>query len=145
MDRLNGSDIDHLDHLVPVMFPPETHQSMMFLTDETVRRHAGMLKENKYIFASTQMSDSHASGWHCINESLQQINLKGAINATKNRHRVASLLSKLQVSEKEKELIFKHFGHGAKINENVYQAAAGSLQLQTTGQRLLQINNKVII
>ena len=38
---------------------------------------------------------------------------------------VASLLARLQ---------FKHFGHSENINKNEYQAAAGSMQLQTTGQ-----------
>ena len=66
--------------------------------------------------------------------------MKGAINATRNRHRVASLLGKLELSEHEKSLIFKHFGLSKFINENVYQAAAGSLQLQTTGKRLIEIH-----
>ena len=60
--------------------------------------------------------------------------MKGALNATRNRHRVASLLRKV------KPLIFKHFGHSKFINENVYQAAAGSVQLQTTGKRLMEIH-----
>ena len=68
--------------------------------------------------------------------------IKGAINATQNRHRVASLLSHLKLTEKEKELIYKHFGHSKNINENVYQAAAGSLQLATTAQKLQLINQR---
>ena len=128
------------DHLVPVMFPPETHEAMRYLTNEEIRRDAGVKEGNQYIFASTQNSNSHASGWHCINSILERLSLKGALNATKNRHRVASLLAKLQLSEKEKDLIFKHFGHSGKINQNIYQAAAGTMQMQTTGQRLLEIH-----
>ena len=37
-------------------------------------------------------------------------------------------------------MIFKHFGHFKFINENDYQAAAGSVQLQTTGKRLMDIH-----
>ena len=128
------------DHLVPVMFPPETHMAMKYLTDKEVRKNAGVNITNEYVFASTQQSTSHASGWHCINDILKRLDIKGAINATKNRHRVASLLSHLQLSEKEKELVFKHFGHSKEMNENVYQAAAGSLQVATTGQKLLEIH-----
>ena len=127
------------DHLVPVMFPPESLKAAKYLTDPEVRRLAGVLAGNHYIFASTQKSDGRASGWHCVNDILKRLSLKGAINATKNRHRVASILAKLQLSEKEKELVLKHFGHSERINENV--SAAGSLQLQTTGQRLLQIRD----
>ena len=129
------------NHLVPVMFPTETLSAMKYLVDPEVRWKAGVVTSNDYIFASTQRSDSHASGWHCINDILTRLSLKGAINATKNRHRVSSLLAKLELSDKEKELIYKHLGHSGKINENVYQAAAGSLQLQTTGKRLLQIQS----
>ena len=75
---------------------------MNFLTSEEVRRDAGVLETNKYIFASTQKSNSHASGWHCINTILERLSLKGAINATKNRHRVATLLGKLHLEEKER-------------------------------------------
>lgn len=57
----------------------------------------------------------------------------------KNRHRVASMLAKLQLSKKEQDLVFQHFGHSEHINK-VYQAPPGSMQLQTTEKRLLQIN-----
>ena len=129
------------DHLVPVIFPPESLSAMKFLTKEEVRKDAGVHPNNRYIFASTQNSESHASGWHCINDILKKLSLSGALNATKNRHRVASLLAKLKLSEKEKDLIYKHFGHSEKINQNVYQAPPGSQQLRHTGKRLLEINN----
>ena len=128
------------DHLVPIMFTSETIQAMKYLTDEQIRREAGVNEKNMYVFASTKQSTSHASGWHCINEILKRLNLKGALNATKNRHRVASMLAKLQLSKKEQELIFEHFCHSEHINKEVYQAPPGSMQLQTTGKRLLQIN-----
>ena len=130
------------NHLVPVFFPPVTHTAMKYLTDKEIRRNAGVLCTNEYIFASTQNSTSHASGWHSINSILERLQIKGAINATQNRHRVASLLSHLKLTEKEKELIYKHFGHSKNINENVYQAAAGSLQLATTVQKLQLINQR---
>ena len=55
---------------------------------------------------------------------------------------VASLLAKLQLIEKEKELIFKHFGRPENINKNKYQPAGGSLQLQTKGKRLQEIHQE---
>ena len=65
--------------------------------------------------------------------------LKGAINATRNKHRVASLLGKLKLSGHAKSLIFKYYGHSRFINENVHPAVAGSVQLQTIGKRLMEI------
>ena len=55
--------------------------------------------------------------------------MKGKINPTRNCHRVASLLAKLELTDKEKEMLFKHFGHSKEINETVYQACTGSMQL----------------
>ncbi|XP_065651886.1 uncharacterized protein LOC136079657 isoform X2 [Hydra vulgaris] len=127
------------DHTVPVLFPPECIKAMRYLTNKEVRKNAGIPDENQYIFASTQKSMSHASGWHCINEILIRLDKKGAINATQNRHRIATILAKLELSEKEKTLIYNHFGHSERINQNVYQAAPGSLQIKTTGKRLRDI------
>ena len=129
------------DHLVPVMFPVETLQAMRYLTNENVRREAGVLPTNNYVFPSLKKSGGHASGWHSINYILKKLCMKGVINATLNRHRVTSLLAKLQLSEKENELIFKHFGHSENMNKNKYQAAAGSLQLKTMGKRLQEIKS----
>ena len=122
------------DHLTPVIFPPELLSAMKFLTKEEVRKDANVHPNSQYIFASTQSSVSHASGWHCINDILKKLSLSGALNATKNRHRVASLLAKLKLSEQEKDLIYKHFGHSEKINQNVYQAPPGSQQVRNTGK-----------
>ena len=57
---------------------------------------------------------------------LTKEEVQKALNATKNRHRVASLLANLKLSEQEKDLIYKHFGHSEKINQIVYQASPGS-------------------
>ena len=45
--------------------------------------------------------------------------------------------------KKEKEMIYQHFGYSENLNQNVYQAPPGSLQLQTMGQWLLQIQNSL--
>ena len=127
------------DHLVPVIFPPESIKAMRFLTDQEVRENVGIPDSNPCIFASTQNSLSHASGWHGISHILLRLHKKCAVNATKNHHLVAKILAKLELSEREKTLIYNHFGHSERINQNLYQVAPGSLQLKTTGQQLLQI------
>ena len=129
------------DHLVPVLFLPETFNAMRYLTSPEVRRDAGVQGENIYVFASTQKSLGHADGWHCMNDILKRINWKGAINSTTNRHRVASILAKLELPEFDRQLIYKHFGHSEQINQTVYQALPGSLQLHNTGKHLMQINS----
>ena len=127
------------DHLVSILFPPEVQKAISYLTDKEVRRLAGVADKNPYLFSSMKNIMGYASGWHCINHILQKLNHKGAINATRNRHRIASILGKLQLSEKEKNLVFKHFGHSKRMNENRYQAANGLSQINTTGKRLNDI------
>ena len=127
------------DHLVPVFFPKETWKAMHFLCNETNRKQAGVSQKNKYIFASTRGSDSHITGWHCMNDILESLGMKGRINPTGNRHRVASLMARFDLSESEKDLIYQHFGHSKNMNLDVYQACPGSLQLKTTGKLLKQI------
>ena len=129
------------DHLVPVFFPRETWNAMHFLCDESNRRQAGVSEKNKYIFSSTRNSDTHVSGWHCVNDILVNLEMKGKINPTGNRHRVSSLLAKFDLSDAEKNLVFQHMGHSKHINEDVYQACPGSMQLAVTGQLLKQIKD----
>lgn len=74
-----------------------------------------------------------------MNDILVSLSLKGLINPTGNRHRVASLMAKFDLKESEKDLIYQHFGHSKHINIDVYQACPGSLQLKTTGNLLKQI------
>ena len=112
---------------------------MEFLVSDEVRKNAGVSDNNNYIFANTMNSTKYAMGWHCINEMLVKIDKKGALNATKNRHRVASLLARFNLSDRERELVFNHFGHSKEVNQAVYQAAAGSEQVNSTAKMLLKV------
>ena len=127
-------------HLVPVMFPPCCHKALQYLCNADVRENANVSRENKHLFPSVGQSTNHASGWHSINDMLVRISKKGSLNATKNRHRVASLLANLQLTEKEKDLIFKHFAHSKDVNEEIYQASAGTRQINSIGQMLLEVS-----
>ena len=112
--------------------------------DHEVRRNVNISEKNQYIFASTNKSENHVAGWHCINEMLTRAGIARSFNATQNRHRVATLLAQMSLNDKEKDLLFKHFGHSKHVNENVYQAAAGTMQVNTTGRMLLQVNYSLL-
>ena len=127
------------DHLVPVFFPPVTHAAMKYLTSGEIRSNAGVSPDNQYVFANVKKSDKYANGWHCLNEMSKKVFKEGSFNATQNRHRMASILAKLSLSEQEKDLIYQHFGHSERMNQNVYQEAADTQQLRTTGKMLLQV------
>ena len=103
------------DHLLPVFYTPETIKRMPFLTDKSNRLVPGVAVNNQYVFASIRGRAEHVIGWHYTNDILFGLLLKGKINATKNRHRVTSILAKLELSEKERDLVFKHFGHSMSL------------------------------
>ena len=67
--------------------------------------------------------------------------MKGIVNPTANRHRVSSIMAKFDLSDSEKNLVFQHFGHTMEMNQNVYQACPGSMQLKVTGELLKQIKD----
>lgn len=127
------------DHLVPVFFPPETHKAIGYLTSKEIRQNAGVNPNNLYIFANVQNSDKYVNGWHSLNEMLKKIFKVGSFNATQNRHRMASILAKFSLNQQEMDLIYDHFGHSERMNRNVYQAAAGTQQLRTTGRMLKEV------
>ena len=93
------------DHLVPVIFPAETFQAMQYLTNQEKRRDTGVEGGNMYVFASTQKVLAIPMAGNCMDDMLKRINLKGVINSTTNRHRVTSILSKLELPEFERQLI----------------------------------------
>ena len=97
------------NHLVSILFPPEVQKAISYLRNKGIRCLAGIANKNPYVFTSLKNSMGYASGWHCTNRILQKLNCKGAINATRNRHRIASILRKLELSEKEKNLVFRYF------------------------------------
>ena len=73
---------------------------MRYLINIEVRRNAGVHHENVYIFAITENSRGHASGWHSIDDIFW------GFNATRIRHCVASLLAHSKLSKKEKEMVY---------------------------------------
>ena len=99
--------------LVPVFVPPVTHRALQFLSSKEARENAGVIPSNLYIFVNTQGSTEYAGGWHWLNGMLTRIGKSGSFNATKNRHRVATILAKTNLSDKEKPLIYEHFGHSS--------------------------------
>ena len=64
------------DHLVPVIFTPETVKDMQYLTKNEVRKSTDVHKKNPYVFASTHNSKSHAGAWHSVNDILEILSLK---------------------------------------------------------------------
>lgn len=101
------------NHLVPILFPEDTHKALKFLSDEGIRRKAGVLATNKYVFPSTMSSERYCSGWHAVDSVCKKLNLtnRSKINATKNRHRVSTLYSIMDLPPETRSSFYDHMGH----------------------------------
>lgn len=98
-----------------------------------------------YVFASTQSSESHVSGWNTLDNVCRKIVLKNRalITATKNRHRISTLYASLGLPEKDREYFYNHMGHSKEINENQYQAPAAIMEITKVGKNLMKFDKGI--
>uniref|UniRef100_A0A7M5UR60 Uncharacterized protein n=2 Tax=Clytia hemisphaerica TaxID=252671 RepID=A0A7M5UR60_9CNID len=129
------------DKQVCVFFPPDTVDAMIFLCDEKVRVEAGVSKLNKFAFPSTGNSLLHTDGWAALTTCCKKAGIDSKINGTLNRHRVSSIMGALDMSEKDRNLSYEHFGHSEEMNKYVYQIPQAEQQLARTGEFLALIDN----
>jgi hypothetical protein len=115
---------------------------MNCLCDNEVREMAGIPNDNKYVFACTQNSSTHVSGWLALDIVCKEAGIQNnaRINATKNRHRVSTMYAAFELPEAKRALFFKHMGHSAQINENIYQAPLAIQEITHIGSVLHHID-----
>jgi hypothetical protein len=132
------------NHLVPVLIPQDLVKAMQTLTDTAVRSSSGVHNGNKYVFPSTQNSESHISGWHAVNKVCIDAKVENPrLMTTKMRHRISTLYAALDVSESDRQVFYKHMGHSENININVYQVPLAVAEVRVVGSRLQQMDGQV--
>ena len=92
------------NHLVPVLIPQDLIKAMQMLTDIAIRESSSVLKDNTYVFPSTQNSECHVSGWHAVKRVCldAKVEYPELMTATKMRHRISTLYAALDVSASER-------------------------------------------
>jgi integrase len=128
------------NHLVPVLIPQDLVKAMQMLTDATVRSSNSVHNGNKYVFPSTQNSESHISSWHAVNKVCIDAKVEHLITATKMRHRISTLYAVLDVPHNDRQVFYKHMGHSENINVSVYQVPLAVAEVRTVGSRLQQMD-----
>ncbi|XP_057306812.1 uncharacterized protein LOC130645002 isoform X2 [Hydractinia symbiolongicarpus] len=152
MDELDRMIVDSLkvtyltgkgnNHLVPLLIPEDTTVAIDILCDLEVRCAVGVRGDNPYVFPSTRLSENHVSGWHSMHNVCDRLPLKEPQNmkATTNRHRVSTLFAALDLSKNDREYFYKHMGHSAQINEQIYQAPLALMEVTKIGKPLMEID-----
>lgn len=134
------------NHLVPLIFPPDTVKAIKILTDETVRSQVEVAPHNRYVFPSLGNSENHVSGWHAVHKMSdvikEQLENVKALTATSNRHRVSTLFAMLDLPRQDREWFYKHMGHSEAINQCRYQAPPAIMELTKVAKHLVDMDGK---
>jgi len=130
------------NHLVPILIPEDVVGAMKKLSESDVHSMSNVSQHNSYMFPATQSSDSHVSGWHAVNCVCcdAQVEHPESLTATKIRHRISTLYAALDVSENERQLLYKHMGHSGNINQNIYQTPLAEAEILKVGSQLQLMN-----
>jgi hypothetical protein len=132
-----------INHIVPILFPPDTVTAMNKLSDVSIRAAAGVHNDSKYVFPSTKLSLVHVSGWHAVNRVAVAAGVAHPelMNATKMRHYISTLYAARDVPENSRQIFYKHMGHSDKVNQHVYQAPLSHQEITHAGFHLKEIDN----
>ena len=96
------------------------------------------------MFPCIHNSDSHISGWHSVQKVCNdaQVQQQHKMTATSMRHRASTLYASMDVPESERVLFYKHMGHSALINANIYQTPLAVEEVRKVGRRLQQMDSQ---
>ena len=61
------------NHLVTIIFPPDTIEAIRVLCDTLVRAQVDVSENNRYVFPSIQNSEHHVSGWHAVHKMCKLV------------------------------------------------------------------------
>ena len=106
-------------HIVSLLVPQDTAPALKKLSDSSFPKKACVNESNTFVFASTQLSDLNALGWHVLKDVCGEIKLQNTslINATNNRHRVSTLYASLNLPKHERYLFHTYMSHSEDIKK----------------------------
>ena len=126
--------------LVPVLIIDDCWKAVEILTDPEVRKQAGVLSENVYIFPSTRLSTYHVSGWKATENCCEMAQLGESITATQMRHYTSTVYAGLEVSDADRRRFYDHMGHTESMNKDVYQSPLAIKEVTQVGRFLDQLD-----
>ena len=130
------------NRLVDVIIPEDTVKTCQLLADGELRIHAGVKKDNKFLFACTISSEDHATGPQAVQQVRLAAGISTNLTATKMRHRASTVHASLERTAHEKDLFFNHMGHSKDINENIYQCHLAKATKNVVGDFLRQLDER---
>ena len=128
-------------NIVDLLIPKKLKPYIDILMNPLNRLVATVNPKNKFLFAQTNNSMDHCSGWHDVDSVVKASKIK-SVTATDIRHLLSTMFAASKPTDFAKKLFCKHLGHSAEINENVYQDPAAVSTIQEIGYFLLCFDNQ---
>ena len=126
--------------LVPVLIPKDCEKVMIILADNKNRIAAGVIEENAFLFAYTQMSEDGTIGYNEIMRVCQQIPIP-VITATAIRLRTAAMFWSIEgLDGSTIEKFMEHMGHSKDIDQNIYSVPPALRTLKTVAPIIYQLD-----
>ena len=127
--------------LVPCLVPPDCVLALDKLCDHDIRKDAGVSSRNAYIFANTEGSEEHVSGWDTVHYMCRDANINNpSINATNNRGRISTMYAALELSPEDRPYFYSHMGHSGDVNAGTYQRPLPIQELLKVGKHLISFD-----
>lgn len=129
------------NHLVPCIVPLDCVRGLEILLSAAVRREAGIINTNSYLFPNTGGSNLHVMGWDCTKFMCTAAGIQNPlINATNQRARISTLYAALDVPESDRPYFYKHMGHSEAVNAGTYQRPLAVMEVVKVGRLLQQFD-----
>ena len=129
------------NHVVPCLVPLDCRRGLDLLVDENIRRNAGVSSTNKYLFPSTENSQTHIIGWNAIRTICDKAGVQAeTINATNQRARISTIFAALDLREEDRDYFYRHMGHSSAVNQGTYQRPLPIMEVIKVGQHLKNID-----
>ena len=118
---------------------------MVKLADPKTRKVARVHPSNTYIFPCIQYSLNHISGWRSVQRVCAEAEVEepGKITAEAMRHKASTLYAAREVPESKRLLFYRHMGHSALVNSNVYQAHLAKEEVSCGKSLSLRITRQI--
>jgi len=128
------------NHLVSCMVPRDCVPAVELLTHATIRKDAGVLDTNDFIFPSIG-STLHCGGWDAMHKVCEAAQIESnLINATNQRGRLSTIYAGLDVAPEDRSHFYSHMGHSEKVNVGTYQRPLAVMAITKVGKHLMELD-----
>ncbi|KAF5269754.1 hypothetical protein FQR65_LT17931 [Abscondita terminalis] len=106
------------------------------------RNEAGIISENRYIFARSSNSLNQLRGHDCLNQVMDNVILARPelITGTKLRKYVATVAQIFNLSKNEYDWLARHLGHDIRVHREFYRPHESAVELTKVSRILIAVD-----